>query len=128
MKDNTFNHLTGTFVSAIAIFTSDIVFLSRKDDFVHFSYNFSPQGTTIYADDSTVLLRDITMENNYGYKGGCINIVNSELDIERSLFRRNIGIQGGVIFAIQRSLFRISDSLLFNNISNDGGVIYAMSC
>ena len=38
-------------------------------------------------------------------KGGCIQIVNSELDTYNSTFIENTGLQGGVIFAIQRSIF-----------------------
>ena len=68
------------------------------------------------------------MDNNIGSKGGCIWILSSEFDANASFFTDNKAIQGGVIFAIQKSYFQIRSSLLFGNIADDGAIIYAMSC
>ena len=53
----------------------------------------------------------INMDANLSAKGGCIEIVNSELLARDSFFTRNVALQGGVIFAIQRALFEIRTSL-----------------
>ena len=63
-----------------------------------------------------------------GLEGGCIKIrYNCEFDAVDSTFIKNTGMQGGVIFAIQRSIFQIRNSLITENISSDGSFLYAMS-
>ena len=69
----------------------------------------------------------INMDKNLSAKGGCLEIVNSELVARDSNFTQNVALQGGVIFAIQRTLFEIRTSLFWENMADDGGVVYAMS-
>ena len=64
------------------------------------------QGATILGEQSTILMRSIIMSENMGLEGGCIKIrYNCEFDAVDSTFIKNTGMQGGVIFAIQRSIF-----------------------
>ena len=42
----------------------------------------------------------INMDANFSAKGGCFEIVNSELMARDNYFTRNVALQGGVIFAI----------------------------
>ena len=73
---------------------------------VHFQNNVATQGATILGKQSTILMRSITMKDNIGKEGGCIKIfLNCEFDAVDSTFAKNTGMQGGVIFAIQRSIF-----------------------
>ena len=73
---------------------------------VHFKNNIATQGATILGQQSTILMRSITMSENIGLEGGCIKIrFNSEFDAVDSTFSKNTSMQGGVIFAIQRSIF-----------------------
>ena len=67
------------------------------------------------------------MSDNSGAKGGCLQIVDSELLVVHSSFVGNKALQGGVIFAIQRAVFRVEDSELYENIADDGGVLYGMA-
>ena len=67
------------------------------------------------------------MDSNLSAKGGCFEIVNSELLARDNYFTRNVALQGGVVFAIQRALFEIRTSIFQNNMADDGGVVYAMS-
>ena len=67
------------------------------------------------------------MSGNKSAKGGCIQIVNSEVSINNSTFRDNVGLQGGVIFIISNSIVEVNKSVLEQNIAVDGGILYAMS-
>ena len=69
----------------------------------------------------------INIDSNLSAKGGCFEIVNSELLARDNFFTRNVALQGGVVFAIQRTLFEIRTSLFQDNMADDGGVVYAMS-
>ena len=55
-------------------------------------------------------MRGITMSENIAAKGGCIWIVSSEFDAFNSNFINNKALQGGVIFAIQKTFFAVKSS------------------
>ena len=67
------------------------------------------------------------MVENLASKGGGLEIVNSELLVRDSKFLSNTASQGGVVFAIQKTLFVITTSLLEDNTADDGGIVYSMS-
>ena len=55
------------------------------------------------------------MKDNLGIRGGCLWLLTSEFDANNSEFIDNVAIQGGVIFAIQKSFFQIRNSNLIGN-------------
>ena len=67
------------------------------------------------------------MRGNKSAKGGCLQAVNSEIRILSTNFENNVGLQGGVIFAIKRSILEVTKCLFSNNIAEDGGIVYSMS-
>ena len=93
---------------------------------MNFQNNVSSEGTSIYGFNAKILLRLISMDSNWSSRGGCIEINNSDLQVSNSTFTNNKGLQGGVIFAIQRSFFNVLNSTLSNNMAEDGGIVYGM--
>ena len=126
--DNVFENLMGSSASAITVDSTFAIFIAQDKELINFKNNIATVGSTVYSNSATILMRGIKMENNLGFKGGCIWILSSEFDANKSSFTDNKAIQGGVIFAIQKSFFQIRNSVLRNNIAEDGGIIYAMSC
>ena len=57
------------------------------------------------------------MIDNISVNGGCIRIVNTEFDANKSVFKNNKGIKGGVIFAISKAFFAVRSSTLSGNMA-----------
>ena len=87
---NVFEDLYGVVASAIMTSNSNLYIISNERSFngvQHFRKNYSPEGATILAiSGSTILIRNIRMADNIASKGGCIQIISSELDVFESVF------------------------------------------
>ena len=98
--DNVFENLMGSSASAITVDSTFTIFIAQDKELVNFKNNIATVGSTVFSNSATILMRGIKMENNLGFKGGCIWILSSEFDANKSSFTDNKAIQGGVIFAI----------------------------
>ena len=122
-KDN-----SGTVSSAVSVYESRVNFLSIEGGSARqFDGNVASEGATIYSVRSTLLFRNITFYRNTGVRGGCVQIVTSELDAYQSTFEQNDAELGGAIFAIQEAVLQIRASELRDNRAGEGSLVYSMA-
>lgn len=130
LQDNIFQSLQGEQASAIYIYdTHTVIIASVHEDAeeVHFLNNVASAGSTIVGVQAVIYLKDITMKNNFGVQGACASMTYTELKIVESRFEGNAAMQGGVIFAIQKTFVESIHSSFSNNFAEDGAVLYSMS-
>lgn len=127
IKNPEFIDLSGQDCSTIYL-DSSILLLSGTDDRINFLRNVSPDGSTIVSLFSWIDSTSMVFEGNAGFEGSCYNLDSfSYLDDLSSTYSENIANKGGVVFAINDSLFYFLSCEFARNIAIDSGsVLYAM--
>ena len=102
---------------AISVTSSGVITIKNTE----FSHN---TGGAIYVMKSTdVFIYNCSFNDNFAFKGGALEVINSGVRLIACKFTRNIATNGGV-FSISGKLF-VTDCIMNNNTANgDGGVGY----
>eukprot|EP00210_Caulerpa_lentillifera_P006613 g6318.t1 len=85
-------------------------------------------GSVIASNQSTVTVVNTTFEENSGYNGGALNIINSQMNLENCIFRRNnaSGGPGGAIRIIEGSSVDLKGTEFSNNTASSGGACFLL--